>query len=158
MIQGKRLKPLSFDPRDFSHEKTFGTAAVLPETLGRKPLAIHDQGTSDYCTAFATSEAGGFLAGIDMSPEYQAAKEGELAGNPIFNGTDPRTALSAASTYGFLPQTKSPYTFQKDGWQIPAEWQEWDATLDQVAAQYKTPYYSVTPTFDGIKQALYQAK
>lgn len=90
-----------------------------------------------------------------MSFEYQTAKEGQVAGAPIFSGTDPDTADSASEEYGFLPDTSSPLKFDKDGWQIPAEWQMYPASLDQLSAQYRDfGPYNVYPDYQSIREAL----
>lgn len=159
MVSPQKLRKLPFDARDFSHEKTFGTVAALPPTLGRVPQRIKDQGTTSYCTAFSSTTASEWQEGIELSEEYTTAKEGEVQGTPIFNGTDPRTALTSGVKYGYLPKGQSPFTFEKDGWQVPAEWQLYSPDLDGLAISHrKDSYYSVTKTYEGIKQALFQAK
>lgn len=155
----QRLRKIPFDKRDFSHEKTFGTVAALPATLGRVPQKIKDQGTTSYCTAFATTTASEWQEEIELSEEYTTAKEGEVQGTPIYNGTDPRTALTSGTRYGYLPKEQSPLLFSRDGWQKPAIWQNYPPLLDGQATMHrKDSYYSVTKTYTGIKQALYQAK
>lgn len=138
----------------FSHALTFGsTAPTTP--LGRTPQYIHDQGTSNYCTAFARAAAGSYIFGQDMAPEYQTAMEGAIAGSPIFDGADPQNADTASEEYGFCPIPSCPLSFQTDGWQIPAEWQEYPATLDAITSQFNgIAPYDVNPTYDGIKAAL----
>lgn len=107
-------KPLTYDARDhaFAHHRLFGAASLsaLPaDGLGRKPLAIKNQGFSQFCTAFGTSSAFEYQEGVIFSPEYQAAKIGYLTGEPIVNGADPRAALKAICAYGSLPQTLAPF-------------------------------------------------
>src|SRR5665213_3072234 len=114
----------------FSHSASFGAITAAPPTLGRVVQYIKDQWTTNYCTAAARSAAGSYLFGQNMSFEFQTAKEGQFAGAPIFGGTDPNIADKASEEYGFLPDEQSPHHFATDGWQIPAEWQLYPATLD----------------------------
>lgn len=155
----QKLRKIPYDARDYSHEKTFGTVAALPSTLGRTPPRIKDQGTTSYCTAFATTSASEWQEGIELAEEYTTAKEGEIQGTPIYNGTDPRTALTSGTKYGYLAKEQSPLFFARDGWTAPAIWQNYPPKLDgQAITHRKDSYYSVTKTYAGIKQALYQAK
>lgn len=159
MVVPQKLRKLSFDARDYSHARTFGTVAALPLTLGRSPPRIKDQGTTSYCTAFATTSASEWQEEIELAEEYTTAKEGEIQGTPIYNGTDPRTALTSGIKYGYLAKEQSPLLFSRDGWTAPAIWQSYPPLLDGQAIKHrKDSYYSVTKTYQGIKDALYQAK
>jgi hypothetical protein len=90
-----------------------------------------------------------------MSFEYQTAKEGEQAGTPIYNGADPNTASKASETYGFLPTEQSPFSFEKDGWLTPAQWENYPPALDgQAIVNDGIESYNVDPTYAGIKNAL----
>jgi hypothetical protein len=122
-------------------------------------MKIKDQGTTSYCTAYASTSASEYQEGIELSEEYTTAKEGEIQGTPIFNGTDPRTALTSGVKYGYLPKEQSPMNFFRDGWEQPAFWMNYPAVLDgQAITHRKDSYYSVTKTYQGIKEALFQAK
>lgn len=140
-----------------SYSKTFGATAALPATLGRIAKYIKDQGPTNYCTAAARSASGSYLWDQEMSFEWQTGKEGQVLGQPIFNGTDPNTADAASEEYGFLPDKDCPLKFSTSGWEIPAEWQEYAVSLDQEGKLYTgfAPY-NVYPDYDSIKQALFQ--
>lgn len=154
MVPVQNLKRYSFKGT-LSHSKTFGTALVQPESLYRVPQYIKDQGGTSYCTAFARSGAGSYLYGREMSEEFQTAKEGELAGTPIFNGADPNVADQTIADYGFLPKEQSPLSFQKDGWNTPALWQNYPPTLDGQAIMHCPGLpYNVYPDYQSIKAAL----
>lgn len=142
-----------------SHSKTFGSVSQLPTTLGRIAKYFKDQSMTNYCTAAARSTAGSYLWEEEMSFEFQTAKEGEVAGQPIFIGADPNTADKASEEYGFLPQTLSPLSFVSDGWTKPALWQNYPAILDTEAYAYTgfSPF-NVYPDYNSIKQALFQGK
>lgn len=132
--------PISHDvSKDWSHYRYFSKRLFGGLTFPDFMLdiqGIKDQKDSDFCTAFCTSEAIGNQVGIPMSAEYQTAQIGKLAGAPIFGGADPKLALKAG-TIGCLPQTNSPFSFERDGFQTPALWQSYNANLDPIAALYK---------------------
>lgn len=138
-----------------SHALTFGSAIVIPDTLGRTSQYLKDQQASGYCTAAARSAAGSYYFKEDMSFEYQTAKEGEVAGTPIYNGAFPNQATQATEMYGFLPTAQSPLSFAKDGWITPAQWQNYPPTLDgQSILHAGIESYNVNPTYAEIKNAL----
>lgn len=170
------LRRISHDTRyDFNHKRfwpikrqLFGATNILPglpTTLGRIPVCINDQGISDYCTAFAVSEAIGNQTGVPMAPEAQTAIEGKIDGAPIFGGTSPHTALTGGVTAA-VPKTLCFFTFQQNGWQLPAEWGQYPTDPSVLGASNKrSSYYSVTfggpddmSAFDSIKLALWDAK
>lgn len=155
MVSKQNLLPVSKDPRDFNHKKAvskglFGSikdeTVILPiQGLGRKPLAIKDQKTSNYCTGFNVSSSSEYQEKIILSPEYQTAKIGQVAGKPIYNGADPRDAMKSATKFGSLPFDKSPLNFVKDGWEKPADWNNYKTELDSLASIHKKKsYFSVT--------------
>jgi hypothetical protein len=146
-------KPITHDvSQDWSHyqwhgkwrlkNRLFGSPLTFPDF--RIPIAaINDQKYSDFCAAETVSEAIGNKVGIAMSPEYQTALIGYLTGAPIFNGADPKIALKSG-TVGCLPKDKSPYTFEHDGFQKPAYFENYDPSLATEAAKYKrVGYYNV---------------
>lgn len=138
-----------------SHALTFGDTASAPTTLGRIAQYFKDQGASGYCTAAARSAAGSYYFKKDMSFEYQTAKEGEVAGSPIYNGAFPNQASQASELYGFLPTEQSPLSFVKDGWTTAAVWQNYPPALDgQAIVNGGMESYNVNPTYEDIKNAL----
>ena len=157
--------------KDFDHKKfwpvkrlLFGSTALpgLPPTLGRTPICINDQQESNFCTGFAISEAIGNQVGIPMAPEAQVALEGKIAGQPIYGGTDPKTAMESGLV-GAMAKSICPYTFANNGWTSPAQWQNYNNFL--VSFLYpRASYYSVTQggdaldVFDSIKLALWDSK
>lgn len=141
-----------------SHRKTFGSVSVLPPTLGRIPNYLKDQGYTSYCTAAARSAAGSYFFGRDMSFEFMTAKEGQVLGQPIFNGTDPDTADKAVMEYGFLPTEQCPLNFIRDGWIKPAQWELYPRELDWQAIGNTAVPYNVYPDYQSIKEALVAGK
>jgi hypothetical protein len=93
-----------------------------------------------------------------MAPEWQTASEGLEAGAPIFDGTDPHIAIDAALNRGFLAVKDCPFSFATDGFNVPAIWANYLTTTDAQAILYKPgSVYSVSPDYDSIKEALFQA-
>lgn len=171
------LKPIQHDiSQDFNHKRfwpirrqMFGATNALPglpKTLGRTPVCINDQRTSDFCTGFEISEAIGNQIGVSMSPEAQVALEGKIAGSPIFGGTDPKTALSSGlqmQNGGAYPKTSVPFIFETNGWQLPAEWQTYPLNFFTSPPNGRASYYSITPVngldmYDTMKLALWDAE
>lgn len=160
-------RPVTVDARDeqFQHHRIFGTTtntlAALPQHLGRKPGKIKDQGDTNFCTAFATSTASEFQEGVELSPEFQAAKVGEMSGAPIVDGADPRMALKAAQIFGSLPQLDTDYTLASKTPSFIADWNNWPAPLDLLADPHeKESYFQINTgpfdAFDNIRVALAQ--
>lgn len=137
-----------------SHNKTFGAPAILPPTLNRTPRFVKDQGFSNYCTAAARSAAASYFFGSEMSFEYMTAKEGQVAGTPIYNGANPNTADTAGEEYGFLPQGLCPLSFKEDGWSVPADWRNYNKSLDEDAVENTMVPFNVYPDYQSIKAAL----
>lgn len=138
----------------YSHNKNFGALAVFPPTLGRRTQYVKDQGYTSYCTAAARSAAASYFFGHEMSFEFMTAKEGQVAGKPIKDGTDPNTADTAGMEYGFLLDVKSPLRFSTHGWDKPADWRNYPKELDAEAATKTAVPFNVYPDYQSIKAAL----
>jgi hypothetical protein len=160
------LRPIQHDrSKDWSHKKRFGAGVslMLPKTLGRLKLPVDNQRYTNFCTGYAKSKAISYITGIDCSPEWQAAKEGEYVGQPIVDGTDPKTAMQTAVLNGALPKQFATLSLEKDGEQKVGDWRNWDSTLDTLALpQAPKGWYAVaddpaSDIFDDIRIALYKA-
>lgn len=166
MITTSGFKPKR-DIRDkgYNHAKIFGAPAIpsLPANgLGRKPVAVYDQQNTNFCTAYSTTAASSFQEAVALSPEFQTAKTGQVAGKPILNGADLRDALKSTILFGSIEQKDSPYSLENAGNKI-ANWYEWPDSLNLKALTHvKSGYYDVKngpyDTFDNIRSALFQAK
>lgn len=159
------VKPFTKDRRDraFDANRYFGApdlSMLPPNGLGRKVNYIVNQIFSQFCTACATSVASSYQeANRLFSFEWQAAKIGQLSGESIVNGADPRKALGTAVTYGSLPQELAPLTLAKDGDIKCADWNNWNPGLDLKAAPYeKQSIFWITgpDMFNAICQQLVQ--
>lgn len=159
-VAPQKLKRVPFDKRYYSHARTFGAPAIsLPAEFTYTPISIKDQGYTSYCTAFSTTAASEYQEGIELSEEYTTAKIGEVAGAPIIDGAQPTDALTSGIDYGYLPKEQSPLSFERDGWTFPADWRNFPPILDgQSIMHRKDSYYKVSPTYDKIKEAIFQAR
>ena len=152
--------------RDKIHVHKFGgdQSTALPLTLSRSWLPREDQKDTEFCTAYQTSKARAYATGIDMLPEFQVAVEGEYAGNPILDGTDPHTAMNAARLNGSLPKQFAPagFTLTEKGADFISDWMNWPKNVFPIAQPYAphSPYgvgYGTGDVFDNIRGALYSA-
>lgn len=156
--------------KDFSHAKTFGgTADMLPglplNGLGRKSMPIMDQADTSDCTAFATACASSFQENVPLSPEFQVAAVSAIVGQAItYSGAEPTQAMQAAIDFGSLEDATKPYSFAKEGWNIPADMANYsDSEKQQALVHRKQSYFSVTTDpsmdmFDAIRLALWQSR
>lgn len=165
------LEPISHNRRkDWKHKNRasrllFGTTnpKSLPLTLGRIPLPVEDQNITSLCTEMGSSKAGGYLWGVDMSPDFQGAAESRYAGAAILNGTDPKTTMNTAVLTGFLPKPLAPYTLAQDGEIVTTDWTKYSPALWMVAAKYAISAWldiseDATDIFDSIRIALYDSQ
>lgn len=160
-------RPLTSDRRDFHHSRYFGSTvdmlAQLPrEGLGRQVINLNNQGMTSFCTACATSEASAYMEGVPMSFEFQAAKIGQLVGEPIVNGADPRKAMETMVLYGSLPKTAAPFSLEDHDAAFLADYRSWPPPLDLQSGQFEKASYFRADTgpfdaFDNIRVALFQA-
>lgn len=157
--------PWKYDPRSkkFSHHQFFGTTAPasLPTTLGRPQRQVENQGPYNRCAAYGAALNGGFIRGVRMSPDYQAAKITSEQGVSIdVNGSNPSAAMNSQVDYGYLPYDQSPLTVEVDGAES-SDPNKYPSKLDAVAQENRCfAYVSVdgpNDIFDNIRSALFQA-
>lgn len=186
------VKPLTLDVRDekftLPRVAKFGapipTLADLPKTLGRVPISIENQRSTNFCTA-STSNASEYQEQVPLSFLFQVAAISRMNGKPILDGADPRTALKAACAYGSLEEKDAPFTIEsavnkygedifemsasgvtvtKKGWQSvvadPGNWpsETWEKAKKHLKRAY--PWVKGLPYdhFDNIRVALFRGK
>ena len=65
------LKKTEYDPRDYSHAKTFGSMIqILPDEFIVGTCPIKNQMGSEFCTAFASYVLAALEDNVDYSPEW----------------------------------------------------------------------------------------
>lgn len=162
-VQG--LHPLKEDVRDFSLAGFFDQIQLkdIPsmDFCIEGNRVIKDQGSTDYCSAYAVTTASSYQEEVDLCPEYQFFKTKEIMGNPDEWGCSLREACKSAVKYGSLPVT-SLETVQID---ITSRVQvlnpsSWPSFFDVQAYNHrKQTYFQVDgryDTFDNIRAALWQ--
>lgn len=173
MVKPSKLQPWVVNPKDkmFSHPRVFGGTtdmlSGLPAAgMGRSPIQILDQGTTDFCCAYGNAGSGGFRLGIPMSPEYQVKAIGQLSGAPITNGSEPRQTMETPILTGLLPAALNEFTLGTYTPDFIANWKNWDPALDIQASKHKlgsyfqvdSHWYAPMDVFDSIRLALWQSK
>ena len=158
------LKKTRRDKRDYSYRRTFGAVSVseLPEEYIIKPFRIKDQGSTDFCTAFASTEVAEDQDNIEFDPGYHFQKSKLLEGGWREWGVNIRTACQVAVDYGFLPKNYSPFIIGQTDRDIIANPENWKPELDTLAAQYKKQRYfsadGFNDLFDNIRMAMWMNK
>lgn len=183
MIKGA-LKPLTPDPRDFSHTKVFGSIkpAQLPTDdfwVGTPIETTNNQDInypSDFCTIYGSAELREIDEGIPFVPEYTFAQmkrqamlkaRNEQERQEILNsfGTDLRSAALAACEAGFLPRANDPFkcdTFQRPQRNFIVDYRNWPDNLRLVAQNHAPESFFFVDgpydLFDNIRSVLWQNK
>ncbi len=157
------LHPLSEDVRDFSLAGVFDQIDVkeipLENFVVAHPLAIKDQGATDYCSAFAVTETSEDQEEIELLPQYQFFKTKVLMNDFESWGANLRSACKSAAKFGSLPVKNHEHYLKLSRSQIldPVSWPE---ELDKEAKQYKKEtFFKVDgryDTFDNIRCAMWQ--
>lgn len=157
--------PWAHDPRSksFSHERFFGSVANLPATLGRVKGKVLQQGGTLRCTGYGSAANGYYIHGVEMSPDWQAFKIGQLQKRSVDeNGGDPNATMKSMRDYGFLPSSRSPFSLEKDGAEGSGFNAPWPDSLDGVAQTWDLQVGFVrvdgpNDIFDNIRNALFLA-
>lgn len=151
------------DVRTFSRAAYFGSmhADFLPDFDFDVcvPLAIKDQGDTDFCTAAGLMAVSEPHEGVELSMEYQMALTKELEGNPATWGADPLDALKVVVNVGSLEASNAPFTLAQNGRDYCADIRNWPAHLRELAAKHKKKaFFKVdgnSELFDSIRSALW---
>lgn len=152
------LKKTFYDPRDFSHDKTFGAASViLPDEYFAGRPKVLCQYVSMFCTAFATCVASACQEGVDFCAEWFFAQEKALTGHALDEGEDLRAPMNTAVKAGFLPLRPNQQSLADHDPAYLADISHWPYQDSVDASAYKKKgYFNVKGDFDAVKQALYQ--
>lgn len=160
---GGGLLPTPPDNRDFSYSLLFGQIdpVELPDEYLLPPLGIKDQGGTDMCVAFANTAAKEDQEGVILSPDWYFAKIKQIMGNWQSWGADLRTGCKAGVQYGFVTAEQAGGgTYVVKGRDYVANWENWDAKLDNLAGEYAAASYfkvdGAYDIFDNFRVALWQ--
>lgn len=160
------LRELPDDDRDFRLGKILGLVPIdnvpLEDFMVAWPLAIKDQGYTDFCTAFATAAVSEDQEEILLDPFFSFAKTKKIEGNYKTWGATLRDACKALVKYGSLPAGSTPFDITKVSRDFMADWKNWTERQDAHAIKHKKQsYFKVTgpnDIFDNIRAALWQGK
>lgn len=161
-----RLTPWKHDARSkrFSYQKFFGSIspANLPVTLNREIGPIMDQGVTLRCTGYGNAFEGYLIHGIEMNPDWSAAKVGQKQGRSVDeNGGDPNACMKSQRDDGYLPTSKVSLCWQSHGIK-GSGWKSFYAPSEEEAKKYDVAvgFFKVDgpwDIFDNIKTAIFQA-
>lgn len=160
---GGGLKKLPTDRRDFPLAGLFAQISI-GEVPGNfvvsDPLFWKDQKDTDFCSAFAVTEASEDQEGEELLPEYQFFKTKMLMGDLETWGADLRMACKSAVKFGSLPRKGNERFVGMPRHQVvdPTTWPE---ELDAQAKRYAKETFFDASTgrydlFDNIRTHLWQ--
>lgn len=140
---GGGLLPLPKDIRDFKYHKVFGTGQPCPDTDFEvaKPLAIKDQGSTDFCSGFSGAAVSEDQEGVILSGEFFFSRIKKITGDWKEYGADLRSVCKAACAYGFLEDSLSPYKVGKTPRSFIANPDNWGTNFDAAAMVHKKKSY-----------------
>lgn len=158
------LLPTPEDKRDYSHDQVFG--AILPsladipaDFMVAEPLEIKDQGSSDFCTAFAVAGVSEDQEGFPLSAEFQFMLTKLIGGNPDVWGSDIRTACKSATAHGSIRTSEAPFSLKNQPREFLLSSYNWPQTLFKAAVMRRKQSYLVVDgpydKFDNIRSALW---
>jgi hypothetical protein len=145
-------------------DKQLGSAqapVVIPSVYmpDYSALPVKMQGTYGTCGGHAGSAFESFLEGTDLSPKYLWKNIVAIQPNAVTNGTDMKTVLQTLSNVGdcremLCPDVLDP-TIQE--YSSPSTITE-EMYDDAYPNGLLTPAYTNSPTWEAIRQAIYQNK
>lgn len=155
--KGTGLQELQKDYRDFVLGRVFDLPDLseLPdEFMISDDLIIKDQGSSDYCTAYATCCASELQEGVELVPEFSFAASKSISGNKDSWGQDLRSACKGHVQYGAL----ATFDYSEDG-EDPRDLETWLQYLGRAKNHKKESFFSVEgkyDSFDNIRASMWK--
>jgi hypothetical protein len=148
---GGNLKVLPKDNRDFKLSAILKLPPLeeLPEEFELKPLVVHSQLNSDYCTQEASCGVSELQEEVELSPEWCFAVSKMISGDPEDFGQDLRTAVSVHTKYGAIEKSEAPYSIQDTEDEIIRYINNWPKELFEKALKHrKKSYFKVDGQYD----------
>lgn len=153
-----------FITRDFSYTRFFGRYPIedvpLKDFDVAKPLGIKQQFTSDLCGPCALAAIKEDLIGVEVSPEYSQARIKQIQGDYKIRGADPRSICKAATKFGFLLQSDSPYKINEKNRDEVSNPSNWDRQYDEKASVLRERSFFKLDGYwnkhDSVRSVLYQ--
>ena len=161
---GTGLQEQEKDPRDFSHDRVFGSATLAEfpiEFFSAEPMGIKDQKLTDFCAGYAGAAVSEDQEAVLLNPEYIWVQAKKALGGEEWKkwGLRLRDLCLAAVNKGFLEQEYYPFENQavdRDHIANPANWSE---ELDMLSYEHrKNSFFDVDgpyDTFDNFRSVLW---
>lgn len=159
---GTGLKKRTEDKRDIKSHKVLGVAHLtgLPENYDIESLEIYNQGSLDFCSAFATTSIAEDEFSKDFSPEWFFAQIKDLTGDWQSWGAELRDAMKAGCKRGFLPKEYLPFDTSTKDRNFLANPANWSESLKGYATEYQFKSFAEVTgpydMFDNIRSTLWQ--
>lgn len=158
------LKPLPPDPRDFPLGGIFGIHDIdevpLTDWVVAEPKYWKDQGTKDFCTGYAVTEASEDQEEMELDPDFQFAASCMLRGTYGEWGCDLRTAAKSAVEVGSLPVGCRHRDTSNCSRDELADWTQWpEEDFKAAEPRKKASYFKVDgpyDLFDNVRAALWR--
>lgn len=152
------LNPTPEDPRDFS----LGGYDPLPQldelpSEFRLPFIVKNQGSTDWCSAYASCAASEVQENTELEPGYSFAASKDLTGDPESWGQNLRSACDAHRKYGALAIKD----FHADVSGDKRLFDTWKSYYPVAQNHKKKSYFKITgpySDFDNIRAALFKYK
>lgn len=164
------LQKLPDDTRDFEYHKVFGSLKKeYPDHfIVSEPLKIKDQGSSDFCTAFALSSVSEDQEKVEINPQFIFAMTRKIDNKGIESyGANLRDACKAVCKFGSIEEIY--YPFPDKDIEDPLErayvanYKNWPDDVNSFAWEYaKNSFFRVDKgpydVFDNLRSALVMNK
>lgn len=156
------LKELPKDKRDFQLGALFKLPDLseLPPTFELEPFSIKDQGSSDFCSAYASVGMSELQEKVVLSPYYSFALSKLISGDPDQWGQDMRTALKAHQKYGAVEWDAVPTSLLNADFDVLRRFESYPQSLLEYAEDHKKQSYFSTKgqydDFDDIKASIWK--
>ena len=162
---GGGLLPIGEDSRDLQFGSIFSLPKLseLPEQYTvNEPLKIKDQGSTDLCTAYATTAVSEDQEGEELSVEYQFMLTKLISGKPDAWGANLRDAGKAMVKYGAVPALLPKADIHRDGRSFVVDPLNYKDVPDSIAKVFKKDSYMAVSgpydLFDNIRSTLWKMR
>src|SRR3990167_8133632 len=143
------LRVLPPDTRDFKLGNVFDLPKLeeLPSEFILGEPIIHNQGNTDFCTAYATCGMSELQEGVELYPPYSFALSKEISKDWDEWGQDLRTALKSHTNYGAIEKGLTDINSRKLA-DYPAD------LLLEAQKHLKKSFFNVSGGYDVIRASI----
>lgn len=149
------LTPTPYDSRDFALGGLFDLPNIenIPESIILEGAVIKDQGSTDFCSAYASCTISELQEGIELEPSWSFAKSKQISGDVSNWGQNLRTALKTHKDYGALPKDKCPFDTKTKTSVFLRDIENWPDLEKETWPFRKKSYVKVTGQYDHFDNA-----